>query len=98
MNLNYAVFGGPIASPFTNDYNLYYNNSNNVEGKSKDPHGIYKNPSLDANYRYLSATSPGVNAGADLSAFFTTDKDGSARTVPWDIGAYKYVGGASRAQ
>jgi hypothetical protein len=98
MNLNYAVFGGPVAAPFTNDYNLYYNNSNNVEGKSKDPHGIYKNPSLGANYRYPSAANPGVNAGTDLSAFFTTDKDGSARTVPWDIGAYEYVGGASRAQ
>jgi hypothetical protein len=91
MNLNYAVFGGPVAAPFTSDYNLYYNNNNNVEGKSNEPHGIYRNPSLDASFRYPSAASPGVNAGADLSAFFTTDKDGSPRTVPWDIGAYEYI-------
>jgi len=98
MNLNYAVFGGPIASPFLSDYNLYYNNNKNVEGKSKDSHGIFRNPSLDASFRYLSATSPGVNAGADLSAFFTTDKDGRARTVPWDIGAFEYVGGGYPAR
>jgi hypothetical protein len=92
MNLDYAVFGGPIASPFTSDYNLYYNNGNNVEGKSNEPHGIFRMPSLDANYWYFSDTSPGVNAGVDVSAFFTTDKDGNARTVPWDIGAYEYTG------
>lgn len=28
-------------------------------------------------------------AGADLSEFFTTDKDGNPRTGPWDIGAYQ---------
>jgi hypothetical protein len=39
----------------------------------------------------LKASSPAVGTGADLSAFFLTDKTGATRTAPWDIGAYKYV-------
>jgi hypothetical protein len=27
--------------------------------------------------------------GCDLSAFFTTDRDGNPRTVPWSVGAYE---------
>lgn len=92
MNLNYAVFGGPVALPFTSDYNLYYNNRNNLEGLPGDAHGVFRNPSLDGYYRYGSAASPGVNAGVDLSAIFSTDKDGNPRTAPWDIGAYEYAG------
>ena len=36
-------------------------------------------------------------AGSDLSAIFTDDIDGVARTVPWDVGADEYVGGAPPA-
>ena len=39
----------------------------------------------------LQATSPAINAGADLSAYFTTDKDGNTRAGTWDIGAFEYV-------
>jgi len=35
--------------------------------------------------------STAIGAGADLSASFTTDKNGLTRTTPWDIGAFKYV-------
>jgi hypothetical protein len=38
----------------------------------------------------LNTSSPAIGAGADLSSIFTTDKDGTTRIVPWDIGAYKY--------
>jgi hypothetical protein len=41
----------------------------------------------------LQASSPAIGAGVDLSAIFTTDLTGATRTVPWDIGAYKYAGG-----
>lgn len=37
-------------------------------------------------------SSPAINAGADLSATFTTDKDGKYRQPgQWDIGAYEYI-------
>lgn len=29
-----------------------------------------------------------IGTGQDLSAFFTTDAEGTARTVPWDLGPY----------
>lgn len=38
----------------------------------------------------LQAGSPAIGAGLDFSAYFTTDYDGNTRTLPWDIGAYKY--------
>ena len=49
---------------------------------------------------YLTAGSPAIDAGTDLSASrFTTDFDGTARpqdgdrdgTTSWDIGAYEYI-------
>lgn len=41
----------------------------------------------------LKAGSPAINAGTDLSAFFTTDLTGAARSGTWDVGAYEYGGG-----
>jgi len=49
-----------------------------------------KGPRSTWNARPASTRSPLVNAGADLSAFFTTDKDGNARKGAFDIGAYEY--------
>lgn len=37
------------------------------------------------------SASPTVEQGLNLSAYFTTDIAGSARTVPWDIGAYEWA-------
>jgi hypothetical protein len=37
----------------------------------------------------LQSSSPAINAGADLSSYFTTDLLGSTRSGKWDIGAYK---------
>lgn len=41
---------------------------------------------------HLAAGSPAISAGLNLSSFFTTDKDGAARSAsgPWDLGAYRY--------
>lgn len=49
-----------------------------------------------SNYR-LTANSPEsiIGAGADLSTIFATDKDGNTRIVPWDLGAYEYMGNAA---
>lgn len=61
--------------------------------------GLYANPLFTSfgatpstrNLRLVPG-SPAIGAGANLSAFFTTDKNGNTRTVPWDIGAYKFIG------
>jgi hypothetical protein len=37
----------------------------------------------------LQYGSPAAAAGLDLSASFTSDRDGSGRTSPWSIGAYE---------
>ena len=39
----------------------------------------------------IKASSQAIGNGWDLSAVFTTDYAGTSRTVPFDIGAYKYA-------
>ena len=51
------------------------------------------NPSND--YRLASGDTAAKDHGADLSAFFQTDKDGITRSGAWDIGAYEYTTGSS---
>jgi hypothetical protein len=38
-----------------------------------------------------TSSSLTVNAGFDLSAYFTTDADGNTRTGTWDLGAFEYI-------
>ncbi len=40
---------------------------------------------------HLLPESPCKYIGANLSSYFITDKDGLTRTLPYDLGAYKYV-------
>lgn len=42
-------------------------------------------------FTLASGDSVARDRGADLSAFFTTDKDGNARSGTWDVGAYEYT-------
>jgi len=41
---------------------------------------------------HLQSDSPAIRMGANLSSYFTVDKDGTARAAsgPWDLGAYVY--------
>lgn len=41
-------------------------------------------------YRLASTATMAIGTGADLSAIFTTDITGATRSVPWDLGVYKY--------
>jgi hypothetical protein len=41
----------------------------------------------------LTTGANAIGNGTDLSAIFTTDILGNARSAPWDIGAYAYNGG-----
>lgn len=58
-----------------------------------DLNSISTNPlyvdSANRNF-YLTSSSPNINAGADLSATFTTDINGNTRGSQFDIGAYEY--------
>lgn len=41
-------------------------------------------------FRLAAGDTAAKDQGVDLSAYFTTDKDGNTRTGTWDIGAYEY--------
>lgn len=56
---------------------------------------LFQNSTLSAGTASLSSSSPCINAGFDLSLFFTTDIIGTSRTGSFDIGAYEYVSVAS---
>ena len=47
---------------------------------------------VSADDLHLTASSPAsvTQGGLDLSTYFTNDKDGLERTIPWSIGAYEY--------
>ena len=82
------------------DYNLYYDPTHEMIPSDGDAgsHSVYGNPlfmnissplSFDLG---IGATSPAINAGANLSNYFTTDANNHQRpaTGPWDIGAYQH--------
>ena len=59
------------------------------------PNTIINNPLfVSASDFNLQSNSPAINAGTDLSEYFTTDILGNPRSGVWDIGAYEYVGAA----
>ena len=45
-----------------------------------------------ANDYHLQAGSPAIGVGTVLSDIFTTDFEGTVRTIPWEAGAYDKVG------
>jgi hypothetical protein len=50
----------------------------------------YRN--LNNNLRLSGSDTVARDTGINMSAFFTTDKDGNTRTPPWDKGPYEYGG------
>lgn len=72
------------------------------QGLGYDTHGIgtggsaWHDPLFTAVPDYtLQASSPDIGTGVDLSGDFSNDKNGTTRTAPWDIGAYKYASAAA---
>ena len=57
-----------------------------------DTHGSVADPLIvpPPGDLHLQNGSPAIGTATDLSAVFTTDRDGRTRTVPWDMGAYAY--------
>src|SRR4030042_919759 len=69
----------------------------NYPGKNGDPKYVaIPNGSIGGGNWHLQSTSPAIDAGTALSAYFTTDLEGTTRPVgvAWDIGAYEYISGA----
>lgn len=56
----------------------------------------YATNSLSNNFSLAAGSSTLIGVGTDESAYFTTDRLGATRTVPWDLGAYKWLGLAGR--
>jgi hypothetical protein len=92
--------GAEAVSGFMADYNLVIGlgagttKTTFVTG-DREIHGINGFDPLfvntgEENY-HLAAGSPCIGSGLDLSVYFTTDKDGATRTIPWDIGTYTYL-------
>ena len=92
-NLLYASSGayragaeGPNGAPYSTQALYFAGTGLNVNGLDADP-------LLDGNYA-PQIESPVIGAAANLSTYFTTDKNGTARGAVWDIGAYEYESGA----
>lgn len=90
-------YGLDNVTNFSGDYNLVIGTG---AGTSKtgfvtgglETHGINGyDPLLNASWQ-PTVGSPVIGKGTDLSATFTDDYAGNIRTVPWDMGAYKYTG------
>jgi hypothetical protein len=52
----------------------------------------YNHTSTSNDYHLASGDTAAKDQGVDLSAYFTTDKDGNIRSGAWDIGAYEGEG------
>lgn len=93
-NIIYITGNGQCAefTAGTHTGNLYYAPAGSV-GVTLGVGERNANPqfvSIPTNF-YLLASSPAIGSGINLSSYFSTDILGSTRTLPWDIGAYKYI-------
>lgn len=82
-----------IATQSNNAYYLQFNDT--ISGTPGQVNGSSSTFMSAATGNFtLNLGGYAVGNGLDLSGTFTTDILGFTRTVPWDIGAYKYVPGA----
>jgi hypothetical protein len=80
-----------------NDYN-YGNLANlTVSNEYRGTTGVAFVDLAKGDFHLLPGSTAVIGKGTSAFAktIFTTDKDGLARTEPWDIGAYKYGGGVA---
>ncbi len=107
MRFAVAVYDNGTFSITSDHNSIYGNDASTPYSYSATGSGVFKtiaqwkafgfdsdlittNPSLSATYK-LQTGSPAINAGANLSAYFTTDKNGTNRGTTWDIGAYEFL-------
>jgi len=90
ININRGFYlAGDLGDSAHFDYNVYGADVS-ADRDSGPNSSIGTDPTLDANFVPTVADAVARNQGLNLSAYFTTDKDGNTRVVPWDIGAYEY--------
>lgn len=90
--LDRNIYANPVGGgnpPFQTGGTAYNSFALWQAATGQDANSVTSDPLLDGTY-HLQTGSPAIGTGTDLSAYFTTDKAGTARTSPWDIGAYKY--------
>lgn len=72
-----------------------YTHSNNLTNTLSQAQSL--GYTLANGYAPTSVNSPTVGTGFNGSAYFTVDRSGATRTVPWDIGAYEFTGSGGGA-
>jgi len=97
FDLNNNIYSGDIQ---INYLGTYYSATTWIA--NNEPHSSTSQPlftsytanDINNDLRLSSSDTVAKNHGADLSAYFTTDKNGITRPAgAWDIGAYEYVSG-----
>jgi hypothetical protein len=101
-----AAAGNHTQGQWACDYNLLYagasgsniiqlNNSSYTQAHPRTAQPSFVNHvafSDTQDFHLASGDTAAKGQGVDLSAYFTTDKDGTLRTAPWSIGAYQGAG------
>jgi parallel beta-helix repeat protein len=85
----YTYNGGAFTAPGVAEMESFLAGQGEPSGGNVEMDPMFANPQ-GGDWHLTASTPPEVADGAaDLSAEFTTDLDGKARTVPWSIGAYE---------
>ena len=88
-----------IAYKNLTDYIGTYNatSTNNLSKDATSPNTAFRNATLsfadtlNGDFNLISTDTSAIGNAISLEATFTTDITGATRTVPWDIGAFKYI-------
>jgi hypothetical protein len=72
--------------------------SNNIYAGT-DPHFVAPSSLITGDFHLTNSSTAAIDQGTTtgLTSYYTTDKDGNTRSVPWDIGAYEYGSGSTPA-
>jgi hypothetical protein len=90
--VDWAIYWDGTSPNYSSDYNNIYRCTSGSKA-TEGPNSTTGNPSLALDLKIQTLLSLSLlGKGANLSTYFTTDKDGVLRTT-WDIGAYASGGG-----
>ena len=94
MSYMQSTWSGSNGNVFTNNLNVSPGFSGGSHTVSNLPTGFDSTGNPVGSGLFMLSTSSAINAGYDLSSYFSTDISGSVRPQgsPWDIGSYKFDG------